>query len=197
MTANLRLFFFEDIFTAIRYAAFQVASILTTTGFTTANYEQWPTLSASFLFLLMFIGGSAGSTCGAIKCLRFLVIIKSAYAELYRLVHPHAVITLKIDGKVVPQDVVNGIWGFSILYLFLFQIASLLMASLGLDMVSAFVSVAACIGNIGPGLGSVGPADNYNNIPFIGKWLLSFCMILGRLEIYTVMVLFIPEFWRK
>lgn len=197
ISADLRLFTLDTIFTAIRYAAFQVASILTTTGFTTANYELWSTFSVSILFLLMFIGGSAGSTGGGMKCLRFLVLIKSAYAELYRLVHPHAVITLKVDGKIVPQEVISGIWGFSTLYLFLFLIASLLMASLGLDMVSAFASVAACIGNVGPGLGSVGPADNFNHIPTVGKWLLSFCMILGRLEVYTVIVLFIPEFWRK
>jgi trk system potassium uptake protein TrkH len=197
IAADLRLFILGDILAAIRYAAFQTASILTTTGFTTANYEHWPTFSASILFLLMFVGGSAGSTGGSMKCLRFLVLSKSAYGELYRLVHPHAVIPLKMDGRVVPQEIVAGIWGFSILYLFLFVFASLLMALMGLDMISAFASVAACIGNIGPGLGSVGPADNYDHIPTIGKWLLSLCMILGRLEIYTVMVLFIPEFWRK
>jgi|Deesub1362B_J571_1020462.scaffolds.fasta_scaffold05170_2 trk system potassium uptake protein TrkH len=182
---------------AIRFASFQVASILTTTGFTTADYEKWPTMSCVILFLLMFVGGCAGSTGGGMKCVRVLILLKSGYRELRRLIHPRAIISVKVDGRTVPRDVLESIWGFFSLYVLIFLSASMIMASLGLDLVSAFVSVAACIGNIGPGLGSVGPADNYAHIPSVGKWVLSLCMIVGRLEVYTLILLLIPEFWKK
>ncbi len=181
---------------AFRYAAFQVVSILTTTGFATADYETWPPLTQVILFLCMFLGGSAGSTGGGIKCLRIILLIKHGYRELMRLVHPHAVSQVKLGGRVVPADVLHSVWGFFVLYLALFVVLSLLMAALGLDMVTAFSSVAATIGNIGPGFGAVGPAENYAGLPLAAKWLLSLSMLLGRLEIYTVIVLLIPEFWR-
>ena len=117
--------------------------------------------------------------------------------EVFRIVHPHAVTAVKLGGKAVPSEVLSSIWGFFILYLGLFVVATLVMASLGLDMISAFASVAASIGNIGPGLAMVGPTKNYFAIPLVGKWVLVFCMLLGRLEIYTVVVLLIPEYWRK
>jgi trk system potassium uptake protein TrkH len=182
---------------ALRNAAFQVGSILTTTGFTSANYEQWPMLSQIVLFLLMFVGGCAGSTGGGMKCMRILILVKSGYRELLRLIHPHAVFPLKMESKSIPPDVVNAIWGFFVLYLGVFVSASLVMAALGLDLVTAFVSVAACIGNIGPGLGTVGPTDNYAHIPTMGKWLLSLCMMVGRLEVYTLIVLLVPAFWKR
>jgi trk system potassium uptake protein TrkH len=197
VTINLRLNIFEDIGKCIRYALFQVISILTTTGFSTDNFNEWPALSKMILLLLMFIGGCAGSTGGSIKCLRILLILKHSYMELYRLVHPHAVTAVKLGKKIVYPETMASIWGFFILYLSLTIIASILMTFLGLDMITAFSSVAATIGNVGPGFGAVNAASTYSEIPSLGKWILSFCMLAGRLEIYTVIILIIPEFWKK
>jgi trk system potassium uptake protein len=182
---------------AFRYAAFQVASIITTTGFATADYDRWPSFSRSLLLLCMFLGGMAGSTGGGLKTMRVMLLAKHAYQEIFRIIHPHAVTTVKLGSKVVPGEVLSSIWGFFFLYLGIFVISSMIMAALGLDVVSAFASVAACIFNIGPGFGSVGPVQNYLHVPFLGKWVLILCMLLGRLEIYTVIVLLMPEYWRK
>ncbi|MBW1996348.1 MAG: TrkH family potassium uptake protein [Deltaproteobacteria bacterium] len=182
---------------AFRYATFQVSSIMTTTGFATANFDQWPTLSKKVLVLCMFLGAMAGSTGGGIKTIRLVLLAKHAYQEVFRIIHPHAITTVKLGRKVVPPEVLSGIWGFFILYLVIFVISLLIMASLGLDLVSSFASVAACIFNVGPGLGMVGPTKNYILVPTLGKWVLIFCMLVGRLEIYTVVALLIPEYWRK
>lgn len=197
ITINLRLTVFPDLFLALRHASFQAASILTTTGYSSHDFAVWPALSQLLLFVLMFVGGCTGSTGGGIKCFRIMLLFKQGYRELYRMIHPHAVIPVKLAGKSVPPKIIEGIWGFFFLYLLLFGVTSLIMTLLGLDIISAISSVAASIGNIGPGLGSVGPAGNYNHLPALGKWLLSLCMLAGRLEIYTVIVLFVPEFWRK
>jgi trk system potassium uptake protein TrkH len=145
----------------------------------------------------MFMGAMAGSTGGGIKIMRLMLMAKHGYQQIFKIIHPHAVTAVKLGGKPVPQDILNGIWGFFILYLGLFITATLIMASLGLDMISALASVAASIGNIGPGFGLVGPVKNFLNIPEAGKWVLIFCMLLGRLEIYTVILLLTPEFWRR
>jgi trk system potassium uptake protein TrkH len=188
---------FDTIGQSIRYASFQVASILTTTGYVTDNFARWPALSQVILILLMFVGGSAGSTGGSVKCIRLLLMIKHGYKELYRLIHPHAVVRVKLEGQVVPPDVMESIWAFFTLYLTATVIATLLMLSLGLDMITAFSSVATTLGNVGPGLGMVHPEGNFSDIPFMGKWILSFCMLIGRLELYTVLILLIPGFWKK
>jgi trk system potassium uptake protein TrkH len=188
---------YDSLSRAFRAAAFQVTSILTTTGFVTVDYEKWPSLSQQILLGCMFLGGMAGSTGGGMKTMRIMLLIRHGYQEIFRIIHPHAITTVKLGGKPVPPDILSSIWGFFILYIGLFILASLIMASLGLDMKSALASVAASIGNIGPGLGIVGPAKNYLLIPVFGKWILIFCMLLGRLEIYTVIVLLAPEFWRK
>ncbi len=182
---------------ALRYASFQVVSIITTTGFTTANFDEWPSLSKMILIVLMFIGGSAGSTGGSIKCLRILLILKHSYQELYRLVHPHAITAVKLGKRTVYPQTMASIWGFFLLYLTMTVLASIILTMLGLDMETAFSAVAATIGNVGPGLGAVNPSTTYGAIPCLGKWVLSFCMLAGRLEIYTVIILLIPEFWRK
>ena len=145
----------------------------------------------------MFIGGCTGSTGGSIKCFRIMLLFKQGYRELYRMIHPHAVVPVKLGGKSIPPKTIEGIWGFFFIYLLLFAVSSLIMTLLGLDLITAISAVAACIGNIGPGLGAVGPAENFNHLPALGKWLLSLCMLIGRLEIYTVIVLFVPEFWKK
>ena len=182
---------------AFRYASFQVSSVITTTGFVTADYDRWPSLSRNLLILCMFLGGMAGSTGGGLKTMRVMLLAKHAYQEIFRIIHPHAVTTVKLGGKAIPADILSSMWGFFVLYLGIFVISALIMAALGLDIISAFSSVAACIFNVGPGLGSVGPVQNYLQVPFLGKWVLIFCMLLGRLEIYTVIVLLMPEYWRK
>jgi trk system potassium uptake protein TrkH len=197
ITLDLRLNLLADLGRAFRFALFQAASIITTTGFVTDNFANWPAFSQILLVLLMFVGGSAGSTGGGIKCVRLLLIIKDSYRELYRLIHPHAVTQVKLDHLTVSPEVMKSIWGFFALYIGLTIAATVLMAALGLDMLTSFTSVVATIGNIGPGLGLVNPASTYAEIPAAGKWVLSACMLIGRLEIYTVIVLLLPEFWRE
>jgi len=197
VTLNIYGTVYDTLGKAFRYAFFQVSSIITTTGFVTADYGQWPPLSRNLLLLCMFLGAMAGSTGGGMKTMRIMLLAKHAYQEVFRIIHPHAVRPVKLGGKAVPPDILSSIWGFFALYLGLFVVAGLIMAALGLDLISAFASVAACIFNVGPGLGLVGPVSNYLTVPITGKWVLIFCMLLGRLEIYTVIVLLIPEYWRK
>ncbi|MBN1102385.1 MAG: TrkH family potassium uptake protein [Deltaproteobacteria bacterium] len=188
---------YDSLGKAFRYAVFQVSSIITTTGFVTADFDQWPALSKILLVLCMFLGGMAGSTGGGIKTMRVILLAKQAYQEMFRISHPHAVTAVKLGGKPVPPEVMSGIWGFTFLFLGLFAASTLVVAAMGLDLVSAVSAVATCICNTGPGLGSVGPSLNYLAVPLPGKWILMFCMLAGRLEIYTVIVLLTPEFWRK
>jgi trk system potassium uptake protein TrkH len=182
---------------AIRYGAFQVVSILTTTGFATADYETWPAMSQIILFLCMFIGASAGSTGGGVKCLRIMLLFKYCTRELFLLIHPRSITHIKIGGKTIPEEIIRSVIGFLALYIGLFALCTVILSGLGVDFVTSLTAVASCIGNIGPGFGMVGPAENYAAIPALGKWLLIWCMLLGRLEIYTVIILFAPEFWRK
>jgi trk system potassium uptake protein TrkH len=188
---------YKTIGEALRFGAFQVASIVTTTGFATADYEQWPTMSQFILLLCMFLGASAGSTGGGMKCLRIMLCFKYCYKELFMLIHPHAVSHIKIGGKTVPDDVMRSVLGFLALYMGLFALCSVLLAGMGVDFTTSFGAIAASIGNIGPGFGMVGPVENYAQIPYLGKWLLIWCMLLGRLEIFTMIILMVPEFWRK
>jgi len=197
VTLILRIQVYDTLASAFRYASFQVTSIMTTTGYTTADFERWPSFVQYTLVLLMFIGGSAGSTGGGLKCVRILLLLKQGRRELSRLIHPHGVIPVRLGGKVVSEEVIQSIWGFFFLFILVFVLASVAMSLLGLDIITAFVSVAATINNIGPGLGAVGPTDNYTSIPLIGKWILIFCMLIGRLELYTVIVLLVPEFWKR
>ena len=188
---------YKGIFEACRYAAFQVVSIMTTTGFVTADFEQWPVLSQQLLLLCMFLGSMAGSTGGGIKIMRIVLLLKHCYLEIFRIIHPHATTVVKLGEIPVPQTIMRSIWGFFLLYVGIYIVATVAMAALGLDMISSISAVATCLGNVGPGLGSVGPMDNFSGVPVLGKWLLIFCMLLGRLEIYTIIVLLMPGFWRK
>ncbi len=154
-------------------------------------------MSQLILLLCMFLGASAGSTGGGIKCLRVLLVFKYCYRELFYLIHPRAVNQIKIGGKTVSDDVMRSVLGFMALYMGLFAFSSVVLAAMGVDFVTSFSAIAASIGNIGPGFGMVGPVENYAQIPYFGKWLLVWCMLLGRLEIYTVIILLVPEFWRK
>jgi len=186
----------SDLFSSGRHSSFQVVSIMTTTGFTTVDFSQWPPAGQMVLLLLMFLGGCAGSTGGSLKILRVMILLKQARSELKRLLHPHAVIPVRMDERVVSSAIVSNILSFILLYIFIFISSSLVMSFLGLDIVSALSSVAATLGNVGPGLGIVSPASNYSSIPDAGKWLLSFCMLAGRLEVYTLLVLLTKDFWK-
>ncbi|XPV74801.1 MAG: TrkH family potassium uptake protein [Desulfovibrio sp.] len=182
---------------AFRYASFQVASILTTTGFASADYEIWPAVTQAILLFCMFVGGCAGSTGGGMKVMRIMLLAKHSYTELMRLIHPRSVVRVKVGGGVVAPDVVSGVFGFAVLWIGLLAVCACVVAATGVDVVTSFAAALACIGNIGPGIGNVGPTDNYAFLPDLAKWMLTFCMLLGRLEIYTVVVLCVPEFWRK
>ncbi len=188
---------YESLSDAFRYSVFQVSSIITTTGFATADYERFPGLSQILLFISMFIGASAGSTGGGMKCARLILCFKYCYRELFKLIHPRSISHIKINNMVIPDELLRSIMGFLVLYLLLFVISSILLAGMGIDMMTSLGAVASCIGNIGPGFGTVGPAENFAHLPVPGKWLLAWCMLLGRLEIYTVIILFVPEFWKK
>ncbi len=183
----------EHLPTTIRESAFQVVSITTTTGYATANFDAWPYFSRALLFFLMFLGGCGGSTGGAMKQIRLMLMVKYALRELNRMVHPSAVSSVKIGGQVFPEDALRGVMGFSFLYIFFFVGSTLILSGMGLDFTTSSSAVAATLGNVGPGLGLVGPLHTYEAIPVAGRTLLTVMMILGRLEIYTVLILFLPE----
>lgn len=181
---------------ALRHATFQAASIQTTTGFTTANFDAWPVFSRSVLLVLMIVGASAGSTGGALKIVRVLVVVKHAFRQVVLAFSPRSVIPLRLGGNTLPEGTISAIVGTSTLYFGALIIGFLVMSGVGLDHVTAFSSVAATLGNVGPGLGSVGPTADYSSIPALGKVTLVLCMLIGRLEFLTVMVLVSPAFWK-
>ena len=182
---------------ALRHSLFSVASIITTTGFVTEDFEKWPTYGHYVLLLLMFIGGCAGSTGGAIKCVRAWILLKIAANQVFRIVHPKAVRTIRYNGRIVSPEVLAGTQSMFVLYMTVFILSSLALAWLGRDALTAISAVAATLGNVGPGLGTVGPVENYFHFSLTAKWVCTFCMLVGRLEVYSVVVLFFPEFWRK
>ncbi len=186
-----------SISSAITEGFFMVLAIGTSTGFVTADYTTWTPVVTVIFFWLMFMGASAGSTSGGVKVVRHLIILKNSILELKKLIHPSAIIPVKLNNKAVSSDIVFNVLSFFLLYLIIFIFGAVFMASLGLDFKTAIGASIACIGNIGPGLGDVGPVHSYASIPSIGKWFLSFLMLLGRLELFTVLVLLTPFFWRK
>lgn len=188
---------YQNLAETIRYTLFQVVSIMTTTGYGTADYEQWSVSSQIILFALMFVGGSAGSTGGGIKVMRILLLFKFAYSEIIRLIHPNAVLPVKLGKQVVDKKVILNIVGFFVVFSLITVAGTIIMSFLGMDIPTSFGIVAATMNNIGPGLGEVGPTDNYAFVPTAGKWILSFFMLLGRLEVFTVMILLLPSFWKK
>ncbi|MEN8149998.1 MAG: potassium transporter TrkG [Planctomycetota bacterium] len=200
--AVLALFLFNLVVydragTNLRDSTFNAVSLMTTTGYGTADYEGWPIVSQYMLITLMFVGGCAGSTGGGMKVVRVMLLLKHSVLQVTKLIHPKQVRFLKMDHKPVGDDVIQSILGFFALYIGLFLFASLAMAAFGVDLVTSGASVIACLSNIGPGLGDVGPTDNFAGLPGAGKVLLTFCMLFGRLELFTVMVVFVPAFWRK
>jgi trk system potassium uptake protein TrkH len=173
---------------------FEVVSIATTTGFSTADFSSWPFVLPFLLFVVAFIGGCAGSTGGGMKAIRVLLIYKQGLREIKRLIHPNAIIPVKLGSKPVPDRVLEAVWGFFSVYLFVFVVLLLLLLATGLDQVTAWSAVGACINNLGPGLGDV--ATHYGDLPSTAKWVLCFAMLMGRLEIFTLLILFTPAFWR-
>jgi trk system potassium uptake protein TrkH len=181
---------------SFRDSLFQVVSIMTTTGFGTADYEKWSGFLQVMLFLLMFVGGMAGSTGGGVKVVRLSIVLRMSKNAIRRQIHPRAIYLTRIDGKKVSDDILYNVITFVMIFVLIFFIGSIIMSATGLDLESAFGSTIACLGNIGPGLGSVGPTDNYAHITWFGKYVLSFLMLIGRLELFTVLVLFSRSYWR-
>ena len=184
---------------SLRYASFQVASIITTTGFATADFDLWPSFSKYILFSLMFIGGCSGSTGGGIKVIRIVTLFKQAVTEMKHLANPRGVFTTRINGVALRKDFVYTVLGFVSLYIMLLLITTGVIATSPGDynLITSFSTALATVGNIGPGFLLVGPTMNYSFFPDYVKWFLSFVMMAGRLEIYTVLILFTPYFWRK
>ena len=182
---------------SFRDSLFQVVSIITTTGYATADYLQWAPFVIVMIFALMFFGGSAGSTGGSIKIVRITLLLKNSYQELKRIIHPNAIIPVRINGKSVPPQIISNILAFVVFYMLISIVSTIIISSLGNNLATSLGAVAATLGNIGPGIGAVGPAENYADIHAIGKWFLSFLMLIGRLELFTVIVLFSSAFWKK
>ena len=180
-----------------RIACFQVVSILTTTGYATVDYNLWTPLAWVILLLMMFVGGCAGSTAGSIKPGRYLIILRRSLIELRKMVHPKAVMPLRFGGKVLNEDLVMNVQQFFFLYIMILVAGMIVMSAWGLDFISSLTASATCLGNIGPGFGLVGPTQNFSFIPAAGKVILTLEMLIGRLEIYPMLVLFVPAFWRK
>ena len=188
---------FGKIESSLRHSVFQVLAIVTTTGFVTADYTSWNSFLTVFFFGLMFLGGSAGSTSGGIKVVRHLLMIKSGVLEFKRALHPNAIIQPRFNGKVISQEIIGNILGFFILYMLSFIIGSLVFGFMGLDFESAIGVAASSLGNVGPAIGDFGPASNFSQLPPVGKLWSSFLMLMGRLELFTVLILLTPYFWKK
>jgi trk system potassium uptake protein TrkH len=188
---------YKDPGQAIRHSAFQVSSIITTTGYATTDFNMWPSFSKTILVLLMFVGGCAGSTGGGIKNIRILLLFKAAKRDLLKIIYPKAVYSVRVGGKTVSEQTLSEVLGFFFMYIMVFCGSVLIVSIEGKDLVTTFTSVAATIGNIGPGLELVGPMGNFSGFTDLSKMVLSFCMIIGRLEIYPILLLVFPHFWRK
>lgn len=188
---------FDSAGQALRAAVFQSTSIITTSGFVTHDYDQWPAASRFILILLMVIGGCAGSTSGGVKAIRVFALMKKGLREIRLFIVPNAVVQVKIGKQTIEQDIVSKITAFFVIFMLLWAFATLLMTVFTPDLETAFATVLATLGNIGPGFGGVGPSEHYGWIPIPGKMLLTLLMLIGRLELYTVLVLFVPRFWRR
>ena len=186
---------FDTVGETLWHGVFQVVSVGTTTGFTTSGYHWWPSFLPVMLIIMSAVGGCAGSTAGGMKMIRAVLLYKQGRREIEKLIHPSALIPIKLGAKPVPDHVINAVWGFFALYILSYVGLSIAMTATGADLVTAFSAVTACLNNLGPGLGTV--ADNYKDLDNIGKWILCAAMLLGRLEIFTLLVLLSPAFWRS
>jgi trk system potassium uptake protein len=182
---------------SFRDSLFQVVSVITTTGFITADYTAWAPFLTIIFFLIMFLGASAGSTAGGIKIIRHTLLFKNSFLEMKRQLHPSAIIPVRLNNQAVSRDITYNVLAFVMIYLFVFGLGVFLLSFTGVDFDTALGAVATCLGNIGPGLGSVGPIYNFAHITPFGKMLLAFIMLMGRLELFTVLMLFNPHFWKR
>ena len=197
---SLVLFFQNELASylhALRDASFQVVSIITTTGFSSSDYTLWGPFITFLFFLLLFSGASAGSTSGGIKIVRIVLLMKNGFLEFKRRLHPNAVIPVQLNKESVAPNIIYNLLAFIFLYLFIFTFGSIIMTALGVDFLTSISSVASALSNVGPGIGEVGPSHSYSQLPELGKWVLSIMMLMGRLELFTVAVLFTPYFWRR
>jgi len=197
ITINTNASLYQNWFEAFQHSLFQVTSLITTTGYTSFDYEQWDTFSKAILFMLMFVGGSAGSTGGSIKVVRILALIKLIQREFTKILHPRSVVSVKINDQPIAEDTLMNIASFFMLYMVIFILGTILISLEGIGLLGAGSAVAATLGNIGPGFGFVGPTSTYAYFSAPGKLLLSFFMLLGRLELFTVLALFSPTFWKS
>lgn len=180
-----------------RHAFFQVICIITTTGFSTTDYLQWPQTAQAILMVFFFVGGCVGSTSGGLKIMRVVLLVRLVFLELAQLLHPRSVQHIKMDGKIISPDVLQGVVSFVLLFTMLLGFCTLLLTFLDIEIATAFWATASCMANVGPAFATVGPAHNFGHLPAAAKWILSVCMLLGRLEIYTILLLFLPAFWRR
>lgn len=196
-TVSIYFLHIADIERSFRKSLFQVVSILTTTGFTTTDYLEWRTFLWFGIFMLMFTGGCIGSTAGGIKMIRILVLVKNTRLELKRLIHPMAVIPVRVNNKAIPPEIIHNFLAFFLLYMLIFLAGAAVMTMFGLDFESAIGASIATIGNVGPSISSIGPSEHYAHLHTGAKWVLSFLMLTGRLELFTVLLLFSPSFWKR
>lgn len=186
----------EDIGENVRGALFTVSSLISTTGFYSVDYSGWISV-AYMLLLLTFVGGSAGSTSGGVKVIRVLLVFKYCYYEFKRMVHPHAVFPVRYNGRAVKEEYITRMLAFILLYVILSLFGAMILCISGLGFEESISSMVSCLGNVGPGLGHLGPLDNYQSLPAFAKWFMSFAMLVGRLEIFTVLLIFTPNFWKR
>ena len=188
---------YQNVEETFRHAAFQVASIITTTGFATTDFDQWPQLSRTILVILMFIGACAGSTGGGIKVSRLLILVKSIRMEFHYFLHPREVRCLRLEGHAVSSDTIRSVNVFLITYMMVFVVSTLLVSLDNQDLVTNFTAVAATLNNIGPGLAAVGPTQNFSHFSVFSKLVLTFDMLAGRLELFPVLLIFFPRTWKR
>ena len=190
------LHIYRSVGTSLRHAFFQVSSIITTTGYATVDFDQWPGYAKTVLVLLMFVGGCAGSTGGGLKVTRVVTLVKAAFMDMRKMIHPNAVVNVRMEGRAMPEKQVRGVQAYFSVYMLLYAVSWLLLSLNGFDLLSTFTALSACINNIGPGLGMVGPTGNFSAFAPWAKLLLSFDMLAGRLEIFPMLLLFVPSTWR-
>ena len=196
---SFSLWFFDGyaILEALRYGAFQAVAIITTTGFGTNDYELWYPFGAFLLLLLFFTGGSAGSTGGGIKMIRWMILIRNTGREIKQIIHPKAILPVRIGEQAINQNIQRTVLSFFMLYMFIFGTGAFIISLFGYDIMSSAGASIAALGNIGPGWGEFGPTDSFAKMPYLGKWVMIMLMMIGRLEIFTILIIFSPSFWKQ
>jgi trk system potassium uptake protein TrkH len=197
VTIDLFTHMMPSLFDAFRYSAFNVISISTTTGFVSTDYDTWPVFSRWLLIILMFIGGCSGSTSGSIKVMRIIILIKHAFREIKKNIYPNAVLPIRFGKNVLEDNIVSSIINFFLIYIFIFILSTIILTLDDVSIITAFTACAATIGNVGPGMELVGPSGNYAGLSNLSKIVLSFLMIIGRLELFAILVIFTPSFWKN